>query len=104
MKEIREPGGQSSGPGGRRIESAVLDEEMQFIERKKEFHCLSLNFVGPAGRTHHESKLTGPAMQKQVRPEILHQFHQSCYLYGFRRLPERDVFRADADCHGGVLC
>ena len=64
VKEIREPGAQSSGRGGRRIESAVVDEEMQFIDWKKEFHCLSLNFVGAAGRTDHEAKLTGSAMQK----------------------------------------
>jgi hypothetical protein len=54
----------SSGWGGRCVDPAVVDEEMQFIDWKKEFHCLSLNFVGAAGRTDHEAKLTGSAMQK----------------------------------------
>ncbi len=45
----------SSGRGGRRIDPAVVDEEMQFIERKKEFHRLSLNSVGAAGRSDHEA-------------------------------------------------
>ena len=103
MKEIREPGAQSSGPGGGRVETAVVDEEMQFIDWKKECHCLSLHSVGAAGRTHHEATLADPAMQKQVRPEILHQFHRSCYLQRFRQLPERDVFRADSERDGGLL-
>lgn len=44
--------------------AAVVDEEMQFIDREKECHCLSLNVVDAAGRTDHEAMLTGPAMQK----------------------------------------
>jgi hypothetical protein len=64
MKEIREPRAQSSGRGEGRVETAVVNEEMQFIDREKECHCLSLNAVSAAGRTDHEAKLTDPAMQE----------------------------------------
>ena len=97
------PIGSGSWCDGGRVEAAVVDEKMQFIQRKKECYCLSLDLAGASDRTHHEATLTDPAMQQQVCPQILHQFHRSCGLQGVWRFSDRDVFRTDAERDGRIL-
>ena len=60
--------------------AAVVDEEMQFIDREKEPHRLVIDPVGASGCTHHEAKVADSAMQEQIRSEIFDQFDKPFQL------------------------
>ncbi|HNC84908.1 MAG TPA: hypothetical protein PK999_17780, partial [Nitrospira sp.] len=81
----------------------MVDEEMQFADgEKKKCRIAGGEVAGPIGASH-QLEVAHPAVDEQIRTEILNEFHLRFNANGRGAVLQRNGFRADAEGDRGLV-